>query len=194
MLASKLARLDPEQRPRERGELCHLDTTALHRQPVRRLRPQLRARGARVHQRQRLTRADVNVCRACARAERARADGGVRGVLESYCFTGGALSDSGSKSSSSLGHTGQPASMGTEVVAGNLAANVGTSSGTAGLSPLERNSNIIMGLPDGAIVLLVVAVVMPVQSRQATRGYTPIREERMVERKHHRERNGEYQD
>ncbi|KAI1784874.1 hypothetical protein LXA43DRAFT_1066413 [Ganoderma leucocontextum] len=111
-----------------------------------------------------------------------------------YCFTGGAMSG-GSKSSTL---SAQPASTQTGIVAGNLAADVGTSSssGTPDLWTLERNSYIIMGLLGGAIVLLLGVAVVLVRSRQQTRGYAPIREERMAERNllYRGDRSGVYGD
>ena len=145
-----------------------------------------------------LTQADAQrgTCVACAAVERARARSGHKrtaaceACFERYCFTGG-----GSKSSSSLSGKPTNASTAMGIVAGNLAANVETSGseGMADLSTLERNSYIIMGLLGGAIVLLIGVVAMLVQSRQATRGYAPIREERMAER-NYGDRSGEYRD
>ncbi|KAI1786069.1 hypothetical protein LXA43DRAFT_1099591 [Ganoderma leucocontextum] len=94
-----------------------------------------------------------------------------------YCFTRGAMSG-GNKSSLSA----QPVSAG--IVTGNLAVDLGTSSsnGTPDLSTLERNSYIIIGLLGGTILLLVGVVVILVRSRQTTREYATIREEKMAER------------
>ena len=139
---------------------------------------------------------------ACAAVERARARNGHKRTVaceacfERYCFTRGTmLGSSGSESSSFFSSRPTSTSTGSGTVAGNLAANVETSGndGTADLSTLERNSYIIIGLLGGAIVLLIGVVAILVQSNQATRGYAPIREERMAER-NYGDRSREYRD
>ncbi|PIL23569.1 hypothetical protein GSI_14882 [Ganoderma sinense ZZ0214-1] len=125
-----------------------------------------------------LAQADAQwgTCVACAAVERARARRGHRrtaaceACFARYCFMGAAMSSSVSDTGDKSSVSAQPASTG--VVAGNLAANVETSTvgnggGTVDVSTLERNSYIIMGLLGGGIVLLVGVVVMLVQSRRA---------------------------